>query len=70
MSDISKDLKEQPKFQEEIGSRDQDHHMFEIEKPNTLKKIQNVLHGNPTMVPVIILVLSAVSYTHLRAHET
>jgi fructose transport system permease protein len=62
MSDISKDLKEQPKFQEEIGSKDQDHHVFEIEKPNTLKKIQNVLHGNPTMVPVIILVLSVITF--------
>ena len=38
MSDISKDLKEQPKFQEEIGDKSQEHHTFEIEKPNTLKK--------------------------------
>ena len=41
MSDISKDLKDQPKFQEDIGSKGQDHHTFEIEKQNTLKKIQN-----------------------------
>ena len=40
MSDISKDLQDQPKFQDEIGSKDQDHHTFELEKPNTLKKIQ------------------------------
>ncbi len=58
MSDISKDLQDQPKFQDEIGSKDQDHHTFELEKPNTLKKIQNFLHGNPTMVPVIILFVS------------
>ena len=32
MSDISKDLKEQPTFQDELGSKDQDHHVFEIEK--------------------------------------
>ena len=44
MSDISKDLKDQPKFQEDIGSKGQDHHTFEIEKQNTLKKIQNFLH--------------------------
>ena len=62
MSDISKDLKDQPKFQEDIGSKGQDHHTFEIEKQNTLKKIQNFLHGNPTMVPVIILILSVVTF--------
>ena len=62
MSDISKDLKEQPTFQDELGSKDQDHHVFEIEKPNTLKKIQNFLHGNPTMIPVIILFLSVFAF--------
>ena len=54
MSDISKDLKEQPKFQEEIGSKDHDHHMFEIEKPNTLKKIQNFLHDPKATVQLIL----------------
>ena len=62
MSDISKDLKEQPKFQDEIGDKSQEHHTFEIEKPNTLKKIQNFLHGNPTMIPVIILILSVSAF--------
>ena len=62
MSDISKDLQDQPKFQDEIGAKDQDHHTFELEKPNTLKKIQNFLHGNPTMVPVIILFVSVAAF--------
>ena len=62
MSDISKDLQDQPKFKDEIGSKDQDHHTFELEKPNTLKKIQNFLHGNPTMVPVIILFVSVAAF--------
>jgi len=63
MSDISKDLKEQPNFQEEIGSKDQDHHTFEIEKAkHTQKKFKNFLHGNPTMVPVIILILSVITF--------
>ena len=53
--DISKDLKDQPKFSSEIGSKDQDHHSFELGEQTTLKKIQHFLHGNPTIVPVIIL---------------
>ena len=50
--DISKDLKDQPKFSSDIGSKDQDHHSFELGEQTTLKKIQHFLHGNPTIVPV------------------
>ena len=56
--DIKKDLTEQPKFKDEIGSKNQDHHTFELGDQSTLKKIQHFLHGNPTIVPVIILILS------------
>jgi hypothetical protein len=47
MSDISKDLQDQPKFQDEIGSKDQDHHTFELEKPNTLKKNSKLSSWQP-----------------------
>jgi hypothetical protein len=36
--DISKDLKDQPKFSSDIGEADQDHHVFEVEEQSTLKK--------------------------------
>ena len=60
--DISKDLKDQPKFSSDIGSKDQDHHSFELGEQTTLKKIQHFLHGNPTIVPVIILILSVIGF--------
>ena len=60
--DISKDLKDQPKFSSDIGEAYQDHHIFEVEEQSTLKKIQHFLHGNPTIVPVIILILSVIGF--------
>ena len=48
--DISKDLKDQPKFSSDIGSKDQDHHSFELGEQTTLKKIQHFLHGNPCLL--------------------
>ena len=51
---IEKDLSEQPNFKDEIGSKNQDHHTFDLGNQSTLKKIQHFLHGNPTIVPVII----------------
>ncbi len=44
--DISKDLKDQPKFTTDIGEKDQDHHSFDLGEQTTLKKIQHFLHGN------------------------
>ncbi len=61
-ADISKDLKDQPKFSSDIGSKDQDHHSFELGEQSTLKKIQHFLHGNPTIVPVIILILRVTGF--------
>jgi len=58
---IKKDLSEQPNFKDEIGSKDQDHHTFDLGNQSTLKKIQHFLHGNPTIVPVIILILSVIA---------
>ena len=63
--DIKKDLKDQPKFQDDIGSKNQDHHSFELGKQSFLKKIQHFLHGNPTIVPVIILILSVIGFGFL-----
>ena len=60
--DISKDLKDQPKFTTDIGEKDQDHHSFDLGEQTTLKKIQHFLHGNPTIVPVIILILSVIAF--------
>ena len=60
--DISKDLKDQPTFTTDIGNKDQDHHSFELGEQTTLKKIQHFLHGNPTIVPVIILILSVIAF--------
>ena len=60
--DISKDLKDQPKFTSDIGEKDQDHHSFDLGEQTTLKKIQHFLHGNPTIVPVIILILSVIAF--------
>ena len=60
--DISKDLKDQPKFSSDIGDKDQDHHTFELGEQTPLKKLQHFLHGNPTIVPVIILVLSVIAF--------
>ena len=60
--DISKDLKDQPKFSSDLGEKDQDHHTFDIGEQSTLKKIQHFLHGNPTIVPVIILILSVIGF--------
>ena len=37
--DISKDLKDQPKFTTDIGEKDQDHHSFDLGEQTTLKKI-------------------------------
>ena len=62
MSDISKDLKEQPTFSENIGEKKQEHHSFEIKDKSILEKIQHFLHGNPTMVPVFILVISVIAF--------
>ena len=59
---IKKDLSEQPNFKDEIGSKDQDHHTFDLGNQSTLKKIQHFLHGNPTIVPVIILILSVIAF--------
>ena len=59
---IKKDLSEQPNFKNEIGSKDQDHHTFDLGNQSTLKKIQHFLHGNPTIVPVIILILSVIAF--------
>jgi hypothetical protein len=36
--DITKDLKDQPKFSSDIGSKDQDHHSFELGEQTTIKK--------------------------------
>ena len=36
--DIKKDLTEQPKFKDAIGSKNQDHHTFELGDQSTLKK--------------------------------
>ena len=36
--DISKDLKDQPKFTTDIGEKDQDHHSFDLGEQTTLKK--------------------------------
>ncbi len=60
--DINKDLKNQPKFTEDIGSKNQEHHTFEQGEQSILKKIQHFLHGNPTIVPVIILILSVIAF--------
>ncbi len=60
--DINKDLKNQPKFTEDIGSKNQEHHTFEQGELSILKKIQHFLHGNPTIVPVIILILSVIAF--------
>ena len=60
--DINKDLKDQPKFTEDIGSKNQEHHTFEQGEQSLLKKIQHFLHGNPTIVPVIILILSVIAF--------
>ena len=60
--DIKKDLTEQPKFKDAIGSKNQDHHTFELGDQSTLKKIQHFLHGNPTIVPVIIFILSVIAF--------
>ena len=62
MSDISKDLKKQPTFSENIGEKKQEHHSFEIKDKSILEKIQHFLHGNPTMVPVFILVISVMAF--------
>ena len=59
---IEKDLSEQPSFKDEIGSKNQDHHTFDLGNQSTLKKIQHFLHGNPTIVPVIILILSVIAF--------
>ena len=56
-NDISKDLKDQPKFTTDIGEKDQDHHSFDLGEQTTLKKIQHFLHGNPTIVPVMSLTM-------------
>ena len=63
--DIKKDLEDQPKFKDDIGSKNQDHHSFELGKQSVLKKIQHFLHGNPTIVPVIILILSVIGFGFL-----
>ena len=60
--DISKDLKDQPKFTSDIGDKAQDHHTFDIGEQTFLKKLQHFLHGNPTIVPVIILILSVIAF--------
>ena len=60
--DINKDLKDQPKFSDDIGSKNQEHHTFEQGEQSILKKIQHFLHGNPTIVPVIILILSVIAF--------
>ena len=60
--DISKDLKNQPKFSSDLGEKDQDHHTFDVGEQSSLKKIQHFLHGNPTIVPVIILILSVIGF--------
>ena len=60
--DISKDLKDQPKFSSDIGEVDQDHHTFDIGEQSNVKKIQHFLHGNPTIVPVIILIISVIGF--------
>ena len=60
--DINKDLKDQPKFTDDIGSRNQEHHTFEQGDQSILKKFNIFLHGNPTIVPVIILVLSVIAF--------
>ena len=60
--DISKDLKDQPKFTSDIGVKEQDHHSFELGEQTPLKKLQHFLHGNPTIVPVIILILSVIGF--------
>ena len=36
--DINKDLKNQPKFTEDIGSKNQEHHTFEQGEQSILKK--------------------------------
>ena len=60
--DISKDLQDQPKFSEDIGSKNQDHHSFDVGEQTFIKKIQHFLHGNPTMVPIIILILKEIHW--------
>ena len=36
--DINKDLKDQPKFTDDIGSKNQEHHTFEQGEQSILKK--------------------------------
>ena len=35
--DIKKDLEDQPKFKDDLGSKNQDHHSFELGKQPFLK---------------------------------
>jgi len=46
----------------ETENADQPVVSFDTEAPTFLKKIQRFLHDNPTMVPVLILILSVLAF--------
>jgi fructose transport system permease protein len=50
-------------FEESLGESDKNVAMFEHRHRGPLDRVQHFLHGNPTMVPVIVLVLSIVAFS-------
>ena len=50
-------------FEESLADSDKNVAMFEHRHRGPLDRVQHFLHGNPTMVPVIVLVLSIVVFS-------
>lgn len=45
-------------FEQTLGSSDSNVASFDHDRKSPIERVQHFLHGNPTMVPVIVLLIS------------
>lgn len=62
MTDASANAGRPQEFEKVLSASDTSVASFEIEKKSPIEKAQHFLHGNPAMVPLIVLVLSVLIF--------
>ena len=62
MSDTAQSSRKKQDFEQSLESSDRSIATFEHKSRSLFDNVQHFLHGNPTMVPVIVLIASIVIF--------
>lgn len=69
MSDANRTPRNKQEFEASLDASDQNVAAFEDHRRGILHRAQHFLHGNPTMVPVIVLIASIIVFGILAGHK-